>query len=329
LVALVALAVFGAASVLTWQAFTPGSGPGRVWQPGYPSPPASGYYFLFPDQGGVSWSTEHQFSVSVTVLTNLPDGTLLDVSGGDLGAYAAVKDGRTLVTALNGSCDGPVDALNSPGFKVEVTARPVPLQPIGLGGRTAKQPQSVLDVLGQHFENLTGDEVVEQKDGSRWLVGRTRYKWPTPQCGGKLALFGGPTCDPSQSRFILRRHFSIHPGRLTGPLKEVMIDVMGAISQGRMCEFWSVMLPPDVEQQHPWPAFADEWRPWLLRQNFADEQPSASHRNWTTGPLHWVAKKNTSGSKGTTVEVIHDGKRIATLQLQRGPFWGVTNWTLY
>ena len=49
--AIVAFGLFAAAGVLAWQALGPsgGAAPVRVWEPGYPSPPVSGYYVLFPD----------------------------------------------------------------------------------------------------------------------------------------------------------------------------------------------------------------------------------------------------------------------------------------
>jgi hypothetical protein len=31
-----------------------------------------------------------------------------------------------------------------------------------------------------------------------------------------------------------------------------------------MCEFWGLMLPPEVAADHPWPDFAREWRAWFL-----------------------------------------------------------------
>jgi hypothetical protein len=332
LVILVALAVFGAAGLLTWDAFTPTSGPGRVGEPGYPSPPVSGYYILFPGQDGVQPGGDTPFGVTLTALTNLPEGTLVGWNGGDTGTCCpAVKDGKIVMTFSNPSCYGPVgDAANSTGFTVEITARPDTSSLIfpGLGSPPAQaQPPSVLDVLGPHFENLTGDQVVEQNDGSKWLVGKAHYQWPEPQCGGApIPLFGGPDCQPSQEQ-------------LQGDtLDEAMVDVMGAIGQGRMCEFWSVMLPPDVEEQHPWPAFATEWRSWLLQQDFSDSQLG----NWTSGPLHWQQASACLGPvQCVVVAVIHNSQRIATLQVQplpdycphcssnTVPFWGVTGWRLY
>lgn len=103
-----------------------------------------------------------------------------------------------------------------------------------------------------------------------------------------------------------------------------------------MCEFWSVMLPPEVEEQHPWPEFAAEWRAWLLEQDFSDAEPTG---DWTSGPLRWELTAADGGV--STVDVIHDGERVATLELQPlpdycpkcdeavVPFWGVTAWQLY
>lgn len=77
-----AFAVFVAGGALAWRAFAPGStGPAQAWQPGYPNPPASGYYILLPDQADQLVDS----NVRVTALTNLPDGTLLDISTTDEG----------------------------------------------------------------------------------------------------------------------------------------------------------------------------------------------------------------------------------------------------
>jgi hypothetical protein len=337
LVVSVALAVFGAAGVLTLQAFAPGSGPRLAPQPGYPSPPASGYYVLFPDQDSVRAEGGDGSRATLTAITNLPEDTLLSISGGDEGTCCPpVKDGGIVVTAGNQTCYGPVgDAANSPGFDVEITARPdtdslIYPGPISGSSSGPKQPPSVLDVLGPNFETLTGDQVVEQEDGSKWLVAKARYQWPEPQCGGDpIPLFGGPDCQPSQEQLQ------------SDTLDGAMVDVMGAIGQGRMCEFWGVMLPPDVEEQHPWASFADEWRPWLLQQDFSDSQPSG---DWTTGPLRWQevgACHGPGAGQCHIIDVVHDDQRIATLQLAPlpdycpdcsanvVPFWGVIGWTLY
>ncbi len=103
-----------------------------------------------------------------------------------------------------------------------------------------------------------------------------------------------------------------------------------------MCEFWSVMLPPEVEAEHPWPEFSAEWRAWLLEQDFSNAEPTS---DWASGPLRWEVAGHDGVS--STVDVVHDGELIATLELEplpdycpdceEGvvPFWGVTAWQLY
>ena len=119
-----------------------------------------------------------------------------------------------------------------------------------------------------------------------------------------------------------------------------MAIVMGAIGQGRTCEIWSLMLPPNVEQQDPWPEFADAWRAWLSQQDFSDTEPSV---DWTTGRLRWAlvgAVGAGAEEDSYVVEVIHDDRVIGRLTLQPlpnfclgcaanvVPFWGVTAWDL-
>jgi hypothetical protein len=327
---IVAFAVFAAGGVFVWQAFIPGStDPAQVWQRGYPSPPAVGYYILLPDQG----EQISDFNVRVTALTNLPDGTLLDISTTDEGTCCPpVADSRISFTTQDSACYGYVGQQpREPTFDVTITTRP-DFEPWVLPGaaptsQPPQQPDSVIRVLGQRFENLSGDQVQEQDDGSNWLVAEGTIPWPEPRCGGEpIPLFGGPECLPDEYEQQLQ----------SDDLAGAMVDVMGAIRQGRMCEFWSVMLPPAVEAQHPWREFAAEWRGWLLQQDFSDADPTS---DGSTGPLHWV--KTGEGGLRSTIDVIHDGQRIATLELQAlpdycgtcgpnvVPFWGVTSWELY
>jgi len=325
----VAFAVFAAGGVLAWRAFAPGStGPAQVWRPGYPSPPASGYYILLPDQAERLDASDAR----VTALTNLPDGTLVDISTTNEGMCCLpVEDSKITFTTQDSACYGFVGQQPSgPMFDVTITARPdfepwVVRGPLEEDPEPPEQPDSVIRVLGPRFENLSGDQVRERDDGSKWLVSSGTVPWPEPRCGGDpIPLFGGPECPPNEQQ--------LQGDDLAGAMGEVM----GAISQGRMCEFWGVMLPPDIEAQHPWPGFSAEWRAWLLPQDFSDAEPSG---DWSTGPLHWV--RVGGGGGGSTVDVIHNGERIATLELQPlpeycpncdanvVPFWGVTSWQLY
>jgi hypothetical protein len=91
--------------------------------------------------------------------------------------------------------------------------------------------------------NASGDQVVVRADGSMRLVAKAEFTWPEPRCGGDpIPLFGGTECNPDDFEQQLQSH----------DLDGAMVDVMGAIGQGRMCEFWSTMLPPNVEAEHPW-----------------------------------------------------------------------------
>ncbi len=329
-----------AGGVVGWRAFGTGgqgTGPGPVASVSE-APPADGYFIQLPAEA----EPASQFEVTLTATTNLPEGTRLDISTTDEGSCCPpVEDGRIAISTQNSACYGPVGAAgNSPGFSVTVTARPdidtfVFPGPMRPGGQShqMEQPDSVFRVLGENFERLTGDQVVQQDDGSKWLVARAEYDWPEPQCGGDpIPLFGGPECEPDQEQLQAER------------LESAMEDVMGAISQGRMCEFWSVMVPPDVESAHPWREFAAEWRAWLEQQNFSD---SDSGSGWREGPLRWepacTEPVGNAGCAGgmSVVNVIHDGERIATLDLQPlpdfcphcgpnvVPFWGVMGWSLF
>jgi hypothetical protein len=327
---IVAFAVFAAGGVLLWRGFMPGSADAtRVWQRGYRSPPGTGYYILLPDQG----EQVANFNVRVTALTNLPDGTLLDISTTNEGTCCPpVADSKISFTEQDSACYGFVGQPPSgAAFDVTITTRPDfgpwvipgPVQ----ASKPPQQPESVLRILGQRFQNLSGDQVRVQDDGSKWLVSKGTVPWPEPRCGGDpIPLFGGPECLPDEYEQQLQ----------SDDLAGAMVEVMGAIRQGRMCEFWSVMLPPNVEAQHPWPEFSAEWREWLLLQDFSSAEPIG---DGSTGRLRWESV----GDEGhrSIVDVIHDGRRIATLELQPlpdycqdcgpnvVPFWGVTSWQLY
>ncbi len=338
-VIVVAFAVFASAGVLTWRAFAHGvTVPAQVWQPGYPSAPASGYYILLPDRAEQMQEPEG-FDVRVTALTNLPEGTLVDISTTDEGTCCVpVKDSTITFTTQDGACYGMVGQHPSGTiFDATITARPSFEPWIVPGPMTAdeepkapEQPPSVLQTLGHDFQDLSGDQVQVQEDGSKWLVATGVVPWPEPRCGGDpIPMFGGQECDPTRFEQQLQGD----------DLAGAMGWVMGALSQGRMCEFWSVMLPPEVEAQHPWAEFSTEWRTWLLQQDFSDAEPS---NDWSAGPLRWVQTgASHAGAERELVDVVHDGQRIATLELQPlpdycpncdpnvVPFWGVMSWQLY
>ena len=90
--------------MFAWRAFVPGStGPVQVWRPGYPSAPDSGYYVLLPDQA----ERVDDSDTRVTALTNLPEGTLVDISTTNEGTCCLlVEDSRIIFTTQDSACYG-------------------------------------------------------------------------------------------------------------------------------------------------------------------------------------------------------------------------------
>jgi hypothetical protein len=330
--------VFIPAGLFAWNAFRSGPAPhGALGRAGYPSPPGSGYWILLPDQVDPVPDSSSG-AVKIVALTNLPDGTLYSTSTSESGSCCpAVKGGQIVLHETNNSCNGLVGNVgNSPGLSVTITTSADTGRGMILGGPFVQgggsdlphQPDSVLRVLGHDFENLSGDQVVE-KDGHKQLIATGNYAWPEPQCGpDPLPLFGGPKCDPEQFE-----------NQLQGSnLKDAMTEVMGALTQARMCEFWSVELPPDVEAQHPWPEFSAQWRNWFLNppKDLSDAQ---SNSGWTQEPVTW----HVTDQQGDRyfIDITDHDRVIASLEIHAlpdfcsncsknvVPFWGVTAWTLH
>jgi hypothetical protein len=307
-----------------------------------PSQPIDGYFIEFEDLKPTS--SQNGFGVKVVATTNLPDGTLLQVSNGVLGptpdsapsssggsCCPAVSEGQFTTTIDNSSCYGLVGATaNSSGLTMTLTASPNPpgAKSVPFGDddyKPPRQPQSVIDVLGKDFENLSGGQVVDNDDASKSLVATSSFEWPEPQCGGEpFPLWGGPDCSEEQ-------------GQLQGDsLKDAMGEVMGALSQARMCEFWGLELTPDVAAAHAWPEFSDEWRAWYTDppKDFADANSSST---WDQPPFTW----HETGSEGDRhfVDVTDHGETILSLEVDFlpdycpnctenvVPFWGVVAWT--
>ena len=109
--------------MFAWRAFVPGStGPVQVWRPGYPSAPDSGYYVLLPDQA----ERVDDSDTRVTALTNLPEGTLVDISTTNEGTCCLpVEDSRIIFTTQDSACYGVVGQQpNGTTFDVTITAKP-------------------------------------------------------------------------------------------------------------------------------------------------------------------------------------------------------------
>jgi hypothetical protein len=305
---------------------------------GYPSPPASGYWVIFPKD----ISPGDGSGVQVIAETNLPDGTVYQtgsavfgtgpevVSSSSYGCCETVSNGLIGLSAGNDTCSATVGGVGrSSGFSVTVTITPTvdDARTWMFDGSTSShrfdQPDEVLSILGDRLQGLEGDQVQDLPDGSgKELVATAAYAWPEPQCGGQtLPLFGGPDCQRAQ-------------GQLQGDsLNDAMGEVMGAISQARMCEFWGTELPPAVEEAHPWDQFSSEWRAWYEGKDFTD---SRSNADWTDPPFTWKVV----GRNGTAylVDITDHGQAIVELRVEPlpgycpdcganvVPFWGVTDW---
>ena len=101
--------------------------------------------------------------------------------------------------------------------------------PMGSEPFDSSQPPEVRRILGEDFENLTGEQV-QTVDGVQQLVATKTYGWPADSCGGTREEFVPQVCPPAQ-------------GQLQGDnLKEAMGELMGAIGQGRLCELWQLAL---------------------------------------------------------------------------------------
>jgi hypothetical protein len=334
-IAFLALAIFGATAFAGWRAYRSVS-PGTT--NGARSTPA-GYYLLFPEE-----ITTIGGRPRLVVETNLPDGTRYELRSEEFGPEGSsqgqgieccdqLEAGRIVVPVGSGACSNYVGSVgNSTGFTIELRVRPVfddfPIFGPPRADRTPPaQPDSVLAVLGTHFEKLVGDQVVVDADGTRQLVADHRYEYPEPQCGGDpLPLFGDPECPENPIG-----------ERLQGSdLSDTMGHVMGTLSQGRMCEFWWVMLPADVRRAHRWSEFSKEWRDWLLRQDFSD---AVSDATWSQEPLTWHMVR-TEGNRNF-VDVTNHDRVILSLEIDAlpdaclscdpnvVPFWGVVAWQLY
>jgi hypothetical protein len=305
----------------------------------YPLPPSSGYWVVFPS--GVSQGDGS--GVQVIAETNLPDGTVYQTgsrvfgpnsgseSSSSYGCCESVSDGLMGLSAGNDSCNALVGGVgDSAGFSVTVTVTPT-VEDTRLGGpfgdsqgsEAITQPDEVVALFGDRFQRLEGDQVWDLPDGSgKELVATATYAWPQPECGGEtLPLFGGPDCQPA-------------PGQLQGDdLKDAMGEVMGAISQARMCEFWGTELPPAVEKAHPWDQFSAEWRAWYQGKDFTDAQ---SNSDRSDPPFTW----SIAGRDGQAylIDVTDHGSPIVQLRVEPlldycldcggdvVPFWGVTDW---
>ena len=183
-VIVLAFAVFAVAGTFVWNAFRSGPAPqGATASNGYPSPPSSGYWIVFPD-APEPVSDGSDGAVKIVALTNLPDGTLFGVNTERGGMCCLpVTHGQMVIEESSSACDLMAGDHN-PGTSVTIwTFADIGQHVLGvpIGSQPPQQPDSVLAILGAHFENLTGDQVVD-RGGERGLVASASYAWPEPLC---------------------------------------------------------------------------------------------------------------------------------------------------
>jgi hypothetical protein len=325
----VALAVFGAVGVFVWSGFEGGTSPS-------PKPPAEAtaktktheYFIRFPAEPQEVAGRPVQ-SARVVATTNLPEGTRVSEDTPSTGSCCPqVANGRIVVTSDNESCYGLVGEIgNAPPYTVTITVQPVyPGAIPGPGNfHIPPQPRSVFRLLGKRFQHLKGPQIRHTREGNE-LVASATYSWAKPQCGGPLPLFGGPNCPHT------------HLGQLQADtLSGAMEEIIGAISQARMCEFWNTDLAPATQDGVTWASFSDQWRHWFLEppKDFSGK-PGAT---WEDVGLAW-REMNQSGLR-RFVEITHHGAPLLRLEVDAMPgycpsrhcgpnvvpFWGVASWT--
>jgi hypothetical protein len=155
------------------------------------------YHILLPDE---SLGTDDDGLQMLDAATNLPNGTQFDLSIGSPDiegeSGAGVKDGLIRIRVLNNSCREINGVLRSPQLRISVIVAPfhVFLSSGGFGSpplddRT-KQPAEVRAVLGDRFEQLSGEQV-EETDQGKMLKAERTYRLPVRTCTHKLVDTAG------------------------------------------------------------------------------------------------------------------------------------------
>jgi hypothetical protein len=309
-----------------------------------PSPETSpaGYFVQLPEELMRAPDNPNGGGTLVAT-TNLPEGAIVSVVGyeildsngepsGGFGSIGGlkVKDGQIRAHLDNQSCYYLVGQQGtSAGVSVTVTVSPEGAHPISvpMGSESVdtSQPLSVMRILGEDFEHLRGEQV-KTVDGVRELIATRTYAWPQDSCAGTRKAFVPQICPPAQ-------------GQLQGDnLKEAMGEVMGAIAQGRLCDLWQLALTPEVEAQHPWSEFRQEWSDWLFERLGDVTEPGDPYSSALTWEV--VAEETVGDQTSFSVAVALRGDPVAGLVMvslpdstaasQPGviPFWGLVSYTL-
>jgi hypothetical protein len=324
--------LFAGAGFALWRAFAPAT---HGLPKAEPSPSQGGYYIDIPDLTTGSGRVHGFWSLTAT--TNLPDGTMYEAKsawtdGGGEGTSccAQVQDGSIAFKIGDDPCSRTVGTLGGGGATVTFEVRPVfndiifhgpapgPVisgQSPGLPG----QPASVLAVLGEQFERLTGDQVIVDA-GVRELVASRTYAWTPQVCDIRDSELNPQTCDGPPD------------GHLQGDPDSIMVDLTGALSQARLCEIWAADMTSDFQASNPWPAWRDGMETWIDGLgSLASDDPGKVHGiSWiflTKTDERVVAEPYVRGSLIAEVEAIHlpsppgSGANVV-------PFWGFTRFDL-
>jgi hypothetical protein len=141
-------------------------------------------------------------SKGLTILdaaTNLPEGTLVSLyfssKDEENPDTTTVHDGMIPIRVANNYCHLNEGNLTGSAWTIEVTIAPMyPSDAIGGRGLVPPpfytQPASVLAILGQHFENLYGDQVT-QVDGVNQIKMSKDYQLPANTCTDRIVYIQG------------------------------------------------------------------------------------------------------------------------------------------
>jgi hypothetical protein len=226
-----------------------------------------GYFVAFPEDAGPP-APNGDGGATLTVATNLPAETMVMASydagsSGSIGCCRAVSDGLLVVEIDNQHC---LDAFapQSDGFSVSVVVVPVfgssTYGAIGRGspdcpGGCAEQPQpsSVLAVLGERFENLTGDQVTTLEDGTAALVATSEhFDWPEDTCRPARAAQLTETCTYQEPLLV----------SLDRRIESVAGAFIQAINESNPCLLYGDS-SPEYQDANPWLEFRDAFFAWI------------------------------------------------------------------
>jgi hypothetical protein len=161
-----------------------------------PAPAASmNYYINLPTEPGAVDSK------GLTILdaeTNLPEGTMIwlyfSSKDSETPTQSEVADGKIRVRVANNECHGLGSTLTGSNLTARITASPVDWDFIIFGPEgphtQPHQPDAVLAILGQHFENMTGPQVTQVGEDNEIQISKD-YQLPASTCTASIEYLPG------------------------------------------------------------------------------------------------------------------------------------------